>query len=301
MSGKKHLRRLHFGLSTLLGVQQLGYFIPYRYAESVPTPKSYPALEHLFAAAAPRYHNLLDHAEEFLPALKDLSRAPDPQPRFAQDWFPRLDAVTAYTMTRVLRPGRVIEIGAGHSTRFFAMAAADEAAGTRVEAIDPAPRADLSGYKDVTVHRHLLHETAPAFWDDIGAGDVVSLDGSHILMPGTDVDYFLSEILPRIAGRAIIHIHDICLPDPYPDVWAWRGYNEQNAVAALIAGGALDILWSSHYVATRLKGRLAKSPLSALPLNKGAIETSLWLAPLGKYGDDIRANHSEELQRKSEP
>lgn len=279
MSRVKRWRRLRFGLMTLLGLKKRGYFIPYRYAEGLPVPRAYPALEPLFKAAEPSMESFIAAAESYIDQLEDFSRAPDPKPRLGQDWFPCLDAVAAYTIVRQLRPARIFETGAGHSTRFLALAAEDEGLTTEVHAIDPAPRADLSAYGRIELHRHLLHETPPAFWDQVAPGDIVSLDGSHILMPGTDVDLFLTEILPRVAGKALLHIHDICLPDAYPGAWDWRGYNEQNAMAGLIASGAFEVVWSSHYVRTRLADRLAASPLARLPLKDGALETSLWLAP----------------------
>ena len=279
MSGAKPWRRLRFGLSTLLGLKTLGFFIPYRYAAGLPDRTDYPALEPLFKAAVPSIDAILALAESYIDQLTDVSRAPDPKPRLDQDWFPCLDAVAAYTITRQRKPARIVETGAGHSTRFFALAAMDEDLTTELHAIDPAPRADLSAYGRVQIHRHLLHETPAAFWDDIAPGDVVSIDGSHILMPGTDVDYFLCEVLPRVAGKALLHIHDIFLPAAYPQAWDWRGYNEQSAIAGLLASGAFEILWSSHYVRTRFGARIAGSKLGSLPLKSGAMEASLWLAP----------------------
>jgi hypothetical protein len=38
-----------------------------------------------------------------------------------------------------------------------------------------------------------------------------------------------------------------------------------------------QILWSSHWVATRLQGRLAHSVIADLPFLPGAHESSLWL------------------------
>ncbi len=282
MSAPKPWRGLRFGLSTLLGFKKLGFFIPYRYADAITAPQTYPALIPFFEAARPSFTAIIENAETYIDQLTDFTRAPEPRPRLDQDWFPCLDAVAAYTIVRRKKPGRIFEIGAGHSTRFLALAADDEGLPTPIETIDPAPRADLSALERVTVHRQLLSETPLAFWDQVTPGDIVSLDGSHILAPGTDVDFFLTSVLPRVAGKALIHIHDICLPDGYPEAWAWRGYNEQGAVAGLIASGGFQILWSSHYVRSRMKERLDASPLAALPLIKaGAMETSLWLGPSG--------------------
>jgi hypothetical protein len=95
-------------------------------------------------------------------------------------------------------------------------------------------------------------------------------------MPGTDVDWLLNRILPGLPAGALVHFHDIFLPDPYPEAWAWRGYNEQQALAPLLHGQAYACLFASHYVRTRLADRLARGPLSTLP-PPAAPEGSLWL------------------------
>lgn len=280
MSGaaRARRRRLALGLRTLLGGKAQGFFIPYRYAATV-RPLGYPALEARFAAGRDAFGELLAAIEALGPALRDM-RGPPPQPRFDQGWFPRLDAAAAYAMVHRLRPARILEIGSGHSTRFLARAIADAGLGTTLTCIDPAPRATLDG---LPVRRlpHLLEEVPEGEFTDLAAGDVLFVDSSHVLMPGTDVDRVLNRILPALAPGVLVHFHDILLPDPYPAAWAWRGYNEQQAVAALLQGDRWEIRFASHYVATRLADRLATGVLAELPLVADAPESSLWLLKLG--------------------
>ena len=73
----------------------------------------------------------------------------------------------------------------------------------------------------------------------------------------------------------IVHIHDILFPDPYPDHWEWRGYQEQNGLGGWLLGGGLTPLFSSRYAVTRM-GAAKAGVLSRLPIKDGAIETSLW-------------------------
>ncbi|MGH6944342.1 MAG: class I SAM-dependent methyltransferase, partial [Geminicoccaceae bacterium] len=47
------------GLATLLGRHARGFFIPYRYADTV-RPSGYPALETRLAAAWPAFESILD-------------------------------------------------------------------------------------------------------------------------------------------------------------------------------------------------------------------------------------------------
>jgi hypothetical protein len=96
-------------------------------------------------------------------------------------------------------------------------------------------------------------------------------------MAGSDVDLVLNTILPALPAGALIHFHDIFLPDDYPADWAWRGYNEQQAVGPLITSGAYELLFASRYVATAMADRLATGILAELPLVAGALESSLWL------------------------
>ena len=106
---------------------------------------------------------------------------------------------------------------------------------------------------------------------------MVFIDSSHILMPGTDVDLLFNTVLPSLPSGVHLHIHDVFLPDAYPKDWSWRGYNEQNVVAALFTSGGYGLRWSSHYVATRMRSDVAGAGLDRLALLPGAHETSLWL------------------------
>jgi hypothetical protein len=208
--------------------------------------------------------------------LEAIGGEPPPAPRWRQHWFPRLDAACAYAMVRRRRPARLIEIGAGHSTRFFARAAADGGHPTRITVIDPAPRADI-GRLGVEALRNSLQRVGDAPFADLAPGDVLSIDSSHILMPGTDVDILLNRVLPDLPAGVLVHVHDVFLPDDYPPAWSWRGYNEQLGVAALLQGGGWRILWSSRYVATRLSADLESTVVARLPLAADAFEASLWL------------------------
>jgi hypothetical protein len=263
----------------VLGFAQHGAYVPHRHAADWPSPGSnpqYTAIARLMAAAEPTFRAHLAAIEHFAAELTAIGREPPPAPRWTQDWFPRLDAAAAYAMLRARAPARLIEVGAGHSTRFYARAAADGGLAPRIRAIDPAPRADLARLP-VELDRRTLQQAGLDAFRDLAPGDMVSIDSSHILMPGSDVDLLLNRVLPELPAGALVQIHDILLPDDYPPQWGWRGYSEQQGVAALLTGGGWRILWSSHWVASRLAAEVASSVIATLPLPSGAIEASLWL------------------------
>jgi hypothetical protein len=271
---RERLRRAAFGLATVLGLAPRGFFIPHRHATSA-RPTDYPALRPLFQVAEPNFAALVALIETHRNDLLAITAGDGPA-RFDQDWFPRLDAVAAYAMVRRERPRLIVEIGSGHSTRFLARAAADGATGTEIVCIDPAPRASLAGL-NVRHAAQLLREADPALFQGLDAGDILFIDSSHVAMPGTDVDQLFLDVLPRLKAGVLVHVHDVFLPDTYPADWAWRGYNEQLLAGALIQGGAYEILFASHHVASRRPDLLRGSVVARLPLAAGARETSLWL------------------------
>jgi hypothetical protein len=262
----------------VLGAKPFGHFIPDRYAAAVRAPTAYPALEPRFRRAEPRFRELIAWMTRYEADLLRLHGGGGPA-RFDQDWFPRLDAAAAYTLVRQTRPRRIVEIGSGHSTRFLARAIADEGCDTTLVAIDPAPRASLASL-GIRHEARLLAEADPAILAELGPGDVLFVDSSHIAMPGTDVDQIVNDVLPRLPAGILVHFHDILLPDPYPDAWRWRGYNESIVVSALLQGGGFDLVFSSHWVASRHPGWLTEGVVGRLPLLPEALETSLWLRTL---------------------
>ena len=285
-------RRLWFGLLTVLGLAERGVFIPHRYAGRWPRAGDrppYPAAEALFAAHAPAFRAVLalieDYGEDLLRIGAD---APAPAPRWGQSWFPRLDAAVAYALIRAHAPGRILEVGSGHSTRFFARAVADGGLASRILAIDPAPRAVLEGLP-LELRRASLQEVlggeGPAPFEALVPGDLLSIDSSHILQPGSDVDMLLGRVLPALPPGALVQVHDIFLPDDYPPSWDWRGYNEQLGVLPLLLGGAFEVIFSSRYAVTRMPDELARGPAARLPLGRAGegevFESSLWLRRLG--------------------
>ena len=218
--------------------------------------------------------SLLSWIEKYSAELEAIGGAAPPAPRWDQDWFPRLDAAAAYAMVRETQPRRIVEVGSGHSTRFMARAVADGALETRITAIDPQPRASLSGLAIEWLQTPV--QRVPAF-PALAPGDILFIDSSHQLKPGSDVEFLLKAILPLLPAGVRVHFHDIFLPDDYPREWEWRRYNEQAAVASLIEQNVLRVDFASHALVSRTPEETRGGVLARLPMVPGAHESSLWL------------------------
>lgn len=264
-------RRFTLGLPTILGLTPRGWFIPHRYAPSLPPPGAqppYPSIEALFEKQAAAFEAVIDLVDRHAAALVAA------RPLFEQGWFASLDAAVAYALAAERRPARVIEIGSGHSTRLLARALAG---GSEILAIDPVPRADIAGLPGVRIEPSTLQTTPLERFDVLRPGDMLFIDSSHILMPGSDVDLLLNRVLPRLPAGVLVHIHDIYLPFDYPPEWGWRNYNEQQGVQPLLDSGAYMPVFASVWAERKLADRIARSVVARLPRPADALPASLWL------------------------
>lgn len=264
-------RRLALGLPTVLGMSPRGWFIPHRYAPLLPAPGTLPpyaGIEALFAQHTDTFTRAIDLIDGQAEALLALNTLLD------QAWFPALDAAAAYALVRARKPLHIVEVGSGHSTRILARALCGVG---EILAIDPAPRADIAGLPGVRVVPMTLQAAPADLFDTLGAGDMLFIDSSHILMPGSDVDILFNRVMPRLPAGVLVHIHDIFLPFDYPPAWGWRNYNEQQGVLPLLATGAYAPLFSSVWAERRLAERLDRSVLPRLTRRPEGLATSLWL------------------------
>jgi predicted O-methyltransferase YrrM len=259
------------GLPTILGASPRGWFLPHRYAGMLPPPGSqppYPAIETLFQQEEAGFAAVLDDIDRHGEALENKRSLLD------QAWFPSLDGAAAYAIVRERKPLHIVEVGSGHSTRILSKASGGVG---EIVAIDPAPRADIAGLPGVRVIPNTVQSAPSDAFAALGAGDLLFIDSSHILMPGSDVDILFGRVLPALPKGALVHIHDIFLPFDYPAIWGWRNYNEQQGVLPLLTSGAWKPLFSSVWAERRMAERLSRSVVARLPKRREAIAASLWL------------------------
>ncbi len=276
---KKKLRLLRMGLSTILGLNPQGFFIPYRYTKELSLHKkeiAYSQLEILFREKENAFIQHIEVLKQFTEDLRKIGQDNPPQPRWDQDWFPPLDAAIAYSIVRTYKPELIIEVGSGHSTRFMSRAIEDGLLETKLCCVDPAPRAEIDGTK-ATLINDIIQNTEFSLFKELKPGDILFVDSSHIIMPGTDVDIFLNHIFPILPSGVLIQVHDIFLPDNYPEEWAWRGYNEQSGLATLLYGPNYEVVFSSHYVTSRMESLLQTTILREINHPENNYSSSLWI------------------------
>lgn len=196
--------------------------------------------------------------------------------------FGWLDCRTLFVMLRALRPRRMIEVGSGFSSlltadvnRRFLDNALD------FTCIEPYPREFLrQGIDGITRLLEERVERVPVQqFEQLAAGDILFIDSSHVAKTGSDVNYLVFEVLPRLRPGVIIHFHDICLPHEYPREWVIadnRSWNEQYVVRALLMySSAFTVLFGCSYAFHRFPEKVVAA--LAHPTGHGFGGSSLWL------------------------
>ena len=187
--------------------------------------------------------------------VENLSRIPRTTaaplaPFWDNPWFPPFDAASLYGLIAGGRPDRYIEVGSGISTRFAHQAIRDMGLRTRIISIDPHPHNSVDGLCDRVIPSRM--EDLPAsFWADLSASDMLFVDSSHRSFPASDVTVFFTEVMPGLPPGIVYGLHDVFLPNDYPEAWKERYYNEQYLLMAYLLGGAgqdttlLPVRWAA--------------------------------------------------------
>lgn len=172
------------------------------------------------------------------------AEAPQARLRYYFDnyWYGRADGLFLYSMMRLARPRRVIEIGSGFSSavmldtseRFLHH-------GTTFTFIEPDTsrlrtllRAE--DYASVSTIERQVQHVDPDIVGQLAANDILFVDSSHVSKAGSDVNHILFELLPRLASGVLVHFHDVLYPFEYPKDWFELGvsWNEPYILRAFL-------------------------------------------------------------------
>jgi predicted O-methyltransferase YrrM len=180
--------------------------------------------------------------------LRAVMAQPPPGPRYVapNNMYGPGDAAVYRAMLHELRPRRIVEVGSGYSTA-IALDEADAAGFSELEitCIEPFPNRllGLLGSADrgrLTLLRQPVQDAAPTSYEQLGPGDVLFIDSTHVVKAGSDVVYLLLHVLPRLAPGVAVHLHDVFWPFEYPATWLreHRDWTENYLLHAFLIGNA---------------------------------------------------------------
>ena len=174
--------------------------------------------------------------------------------RFNNGSFDSGDAEALYYFVRGVQPKRIVEIGAGSTSRIINAAlklnALEGKTGEHV-IIEPYENSWLEKLGCRVIRERVEHVDFSIF-ENLTDGDIVFIDSSHVLRPQNDCVFEYTELLPSLPSGVIVHIHDVFSPFDYPDDWVNKNFylwTEQYLVEALLLNGASwEILAPLHWL-----------------------------------------------------
>jgi methyltransferase family protein len=197
-----------------------------------------------------------------------------------------VEGIVLQCLLRELRPERLIEIGSGHSSAAI-LDTRELFLGGRPACtfVEPHPEllrsllapGDEAAVEILAVGAQELDADRVA---ELGPGDVLVVDSTHVAKVDSDVLHVLFRLLPRLAPGVVVHFHDVLYPFEYPRAWVLEGraWNEAYLLRAFLAhNGAWEVLLFNSFLARFHAAALA----AALPRCAPYAGSSLWLRRRG--------------------
>ena len=132
--------------------------------------------------------------------------------------FGVIEADFLFCFVNSIRPKRIIQVGAGLSTAVIILAAQEANYNPTITAIDPYPNKFLEKSekeKKIKLIKKEAQKLSIETFLDLEEGDLLFIDSTHTVMPGSEVNFLILEILPRLKKGVYIHFHDIYFPYDY--------------------------------------------------------------------------------------
>ena len=163
-----------------------------------------------------------DFPYDFLNAKED--------PRLRYRWlngcqYRYSDVAFLYGVIRHLRPKKIVEVGSGASSAVM-LDISDLFFNSSIQLtfIEPYPQR-LFGFlsdadkRTASIIESKVQDVPLDPFLALDEGDILFIDSSHVVKVGSDVNFILFEVLPRLRKGVWIHFHDIFFPFEMPEHW----------------------------------------------------------------------------------
>jgi predicted O-methyltransferase YrrM len=192
------------------------------------------------------------------------------------------DGLFLYLLLRKLRPRHLIEVGSGFTSALI-LDVNDRYLERAMTCtfIEPFPDRLNELLRDddrdrARVIQSRVQDVGLDVFETLGDGDVLFIDSTHVSKIGSDVNYLIFEVLPRLARGVVVHVHDVFPAFEYPRAWIEQGraWNENYLLRAFLQfNSAFEIVLHANVLLSVAPETL----LGALDLRGRNIGGSIWL------------------------
>jgi hypothetical protein len=132
--------------------------------------------------------------------------------------FGFIEAQALHGIIRYFKPQRIFEVGSGVSSYCALKALEYNKVETgkmgSITCVEPFPSDSLRKLGVKIVEEEVQKVPYNKFLE-LEKNDVLFIDSSHTVKTGSDVNYLILEVLPRLKSGVIVHFHDIYFPYDY--------------------------------------------------------------------------------------
>lgn len=200
---------------------------------------------------------------------------------YENSFYSYTDGIILYSMLRHFQPKRIIEIGSGYSSALMLdtneLFFNNEISLTFIEPYTErlySLMAEIDKKNSTVINTDVQLISLDVF-QQLQSGDILFIDSTHVVKTGSDLNYILFQILPRLKRGVLIHFHDIFYPFEYPKEWVLQGrnWNENYFLKAfLMFNNEFEIKLFSDYI-----HKHKKTVFEDMPLTYKNTGGNLWL------------------------
>ncbi len=199
---------------------------------------------------------------------------------FDNIFFSYTDGLLLYSVIRHFKPKQIIEVGSGFSSALMLDTGQHFLESLKFSFIEPYTKRlksliTASDKKNVKIIETKIQDVELSYFETLDKNDILFIDSTHISKTGSDVNYILFHILPKLKKGVLIHFHDIFYPFEYPKNWVYQGrsWNESYVLRAfLINNNNYKIILFADYLHKHYK-----NSFDSLPLCNNNTGGSIWL------------------------
>lgn len=164
------------------------------------------------------------------------------------------DAAILSRIIHYLNPARIIEVGSGFSSAVILDTLDMLRLDSHCTFIEPytARLNSILRHEDgqrVNIIESNVQDVDLDVFAKLGHNDILFLDTTHISKTGSDVNFEIFEVLPRLSPGVIVHFHDIFDKFEYPNQWIYqenRSWNEIYVLRAfLMYNREFDVIYAN--------------------------------------------------------
>jgi len=237
------------------------------------------AIQAMYLEAFKQYY--LEFANDYIEASVDLIYTPN------NGFYSYADGIFLFSFMRHLKPSTIIEIGSGYSSSL--MYDVDNKYlenKTKLVFIEPYPEERF--YKifskskgNYEIVKSKVQNVDLGKFLDLGFNDILFIDSSHVSKTGSDLNFLLFDVLPKLKKGVIVHFHDIFYPFEYPLNHVlgnrWFSWNEAYLLRSfLIFNSQFEIIFWNSFLEHSKSDFLQRD----FPLYFKGGSASLWIRKL---------------------